>query len=369
MAGPGGVRRWAIAAGLGALALALVGARYGSALNLALALAMPSLSSGEGGARPEPPREEVEIRAGPNRTLRADLYRAGRDAGAMLLVHGLSPAGRRHPELVRLARALAARGQLVMVPHFEGLAAFRLSGREVDDVRAALARLRSMAARPAAIAGFSFGAGPALLAAADVPDLRLAGSFGGYADLRDVLVFVTTGIHRFEGRAGRVRQEEYNRWKLLALLVGFVADGADRQRLEAIAARRLANPADDTGDREAQLGPPGRALLALISNRREDAVPTLMAALPAEARRALDSLSPLPVMARLAGRLLIAHGATDASIPYTESLRLAAAAGPHERAIILETFHHVGPRPWWPSPARLRDGWRLVRLADGLLSP
>ena len=74
-------------------------------------------------------------------------------------------------------------------------------------------------------------------------------------------------------------------------------------------------------------------------------------------------------MPRLAGRLLIAHGAGDESIPYTESLRLSAAAGPHERAIILETFHHVGPRPWWPSPARLADGWRLVQLADGLLSP
>jgi methionyl-tRNA synthetase len=76
-----------------------------------------------------------------------------------------------------------------------------------------------------------------------------------------------------------------------------------------------------------------------------------------------------PVMPRLAGRLLIAHGAGDESIPYTESLRLASAAGPREEAIILESFHHVGPRPWWPSLAHLRDGGRLVRIAEGLLSP
>jgi len=362
-------RTWVIAAALVAVALALIGVRYGSALSVALALAAPAPESWQGAAHAEPAREEVEIRAGPGRTLRADLYRPAREAGALLLVHGLSSAGRQHPELVRLARALLARGQLVLVPQFEGLAAFRLSGREVDDVRAALVHLQAVSSRRAGIAGFSFGAGPALIAAADAPDLRVVGSFGGYADLRDVLVFVTTGVHRFAGRREVVRQEEYNRWKLLALLTGFVEDGDDRERLQAIATRRLANPADATGSEEARLGPEGHALLALIENRREDAVPALVAALPSPARQALDALSPLRVMPRLAGRLLIAHGAGDESIPYTESLRLSAAAGPHERAIILETFHHVGPRPWWPSPARLVDGWRLVRLADGLLSP
>ncbi len=76
----------------------------------------------------------------------------------------------------------------------------------------------------AGIAGFSFGAGPALLAAADVPGLRVVGSFGGYADLTHVIAYVTTGAHDFDGRRYVQRQEEYNRWKLLALLVGFVQD-------------------------------------------------------------------------------------------------------------------------------------------------
>jgi hypothetical protein len=369
MAWRGGVRAWVIATALAVAALTALGIRYGSALSLAVALAIPALPSGDSVAHAEAAREEVEIPTGSGRTLRADLYRPAHESGALLLVHGLSPAGRRHPELVRLAQALAARGQLILVPQFEGLAAFRVSGQEVDDVRAALARLAALSPRPVGIAGLSFGAGPALLAAADAPRLRMAGSFGGYADLRDVLVFITTGVHHLDGRRLRVHQEEYNRWKLLALLVAFVEDGGDRARLQDIAARRLANPADDTGGQEAQLGPEGRAVIALIANRHEEAVPALFAALPLPARQALDALSPLPVMPRLAGRLLIGHGAGDESIPYTESLRLAAAAGPHERALILETFHHVGPRPWWPGPARLRDGWRLLQVADGLLSP
>jgi hypothetical protein len=346
-----------------------VGIRYASALSLALALAAPALESWLVTAHAEAAREQVEIPVGHGRALRADLYRPTRETGTLLLVHGLSPVGREHPELVRLARALNRHGQLVLVPQFEGLAAFQLTGREVDDVRAALGHLRARSPRPVGVLGFSFGAGPALLAAAEVTDLRVAGAFGGYADLRDVIAFITTGVHQFGGRRWTVRQEEYNRWKLLALLTGFVGDDADRAHLQRIVARRLAHPADDTSAEEARVGSPGRALLALVTNRRPEAVPALMTALPAGAGRALDALSPLSVMPRLAGRLLLAHGAGDESIPYTESLRLAAAAGPHERALILETFHHAGPRAWWLSPPRARDGWRLVQLSDRLLRP
>lgn len=68
------------------------------------------------------------------------------------------------------------------------------------------------------IAGFSFGAGPALLAAADLPSLRIVGSFGGYADLRHVIVYITTGAHEFEGRRYLQPPLAYNRWKLLAIV-------------------------------------------------------------------------------------------------------------------------------------------------------
>ena len=70
-------------------------------------------------------------------------------------------------------------------------------------------------------------------------------------------------------------------------------------------------------------------------------------------------------LSRLAGRLLIAHGADDESIPFTESLRLAAAGS--TRAVILETFHHVGPRPRRAPLPYLHDGLRLVGLTRRLL--
>jgi len=70
--------------------------------------------------------------------MQADLYRPTTPRAALLLVHGLSRAGRRHAELVRLARLLARHGQLVLVPQLEGLVAFRLDGTEIDEIRDAL---------------------------------------------------------------------------------------------------------------------------------------------------------------------------------------------------------------------------------------
>ncbi|HXG14660.1 MAG TPA: hypothetical protein VNK50_00345 [Calidithermus sp.] len=348
------------------LVLAVLGGgagwRFGPALGLALGLA-----TGTGPAGPDAGvvRVTVAIPAGA-RTIAADLYRPPAPRGALLLVHGLSRLGRRQPDLERLARLLADRGQVVLVPQFEGLAAFRLTGAEVADVRAALRYLQARAPGTG-VAGFSFGAGPALLAAADVPGLRVVGAFGGYADLRHVIGFITTGVHSFGAAHYQDRPEAYNRWKLLALLAGFVRSPRDRALLEQIAARRLADPQDDTGDLEGDLGPAGRRVWALVVNRRPDALPALLAGLPPAARAALDALSPLPVLGRLSGRLLVAHGAGDQSIPFTESLRLAAAAG--VEPVIFRTFEHTGPRRLWHAPSdMLHDAWHLVRLADALLA-
>jgi fermentation-respiration switch protein FrsA (DUF1100 family) len=349
-----------------ALLLVAVLLRFGPAVLLSLSLAVPATEAWLAPAYAEPVREEITI-ARNGRRISADLYRPPSPRAALVIVHGLSRAGRRHPEIVRLARLLAQRGQLVVVPQVAGLADFVLSGTEVEDIAAVL---RDVAARghPVGIAGFSFGAGPALLAAAEVPDVRVAGSFGGYADLLNVIAYITTGVHAFEGKRYRQRQEEYNRWKLLALLSGVVSSEADRTTLGVIAARRLADPGDDTGTLEARLDAPGRAVLRLALNREEASVAPLVATLSPETRATLARLSPLAIVPRLRGRLLVAHGEADDSIPFTESLRLGEAAGGRARVAILHTFHHTGPQAVWTSLAlRAADGWNLMLLVDGLL--
>jgi len=303
--------------------------RFGSAATFSLVLALPAAGRVTAPFVQSTKAEQTAIPFGAS-TVAADLYRPAHPRGAILLVHGLSPAGRRQPDLARLAELFARHGQLALVPQFEGLAAFRLDGTEVAAVVAALDHAARLAS-PVAIAGFSFGAGPALLAAAERPRIRLAGSFGGYADLRSVIAFVTTSA----------APEPYNRWKLLQLLAGFAENPVDRSRLDAIAQVKLADPSADTTQMEAMLGADARLVLALVYNRRPDALDGLLARLSPGARAALDRLSPLPAMARLRGRVLIAHGRADISIPYTESVRLAEGA--RTRAVILSTFHHTGP--------------------------
>jgi len=337
--------RAAIAALAAALVVAAQLLRFGAALALSVELAVPRAESWLTRLGPEPVREEIAIAVG-GRRLDADLYWPSRPRSAILLVHGLSRAGRRQPELVRLARLLARQHELVLVPAFEGLAAFRLSGREVEEVRSALRYLTRLS-DSVSVAGFSF---------------------GGYADLRNVVAYATTGAYSFDGRHYQGRQEEYNRWKLLALLAGFVNGRRDRGLLAMIAAAKLADPAAPTARLERQLGDEGRRVMALALNRREAAVGGLLAGLPRRAGDAVDRLSPLRVVSRLPGRLLIGHGVDDDSIPFTESLRLADAAGGRAQVAVLQTFNHIGPDAVWRS-LRLRavDGWNLFRLADALL--
>ena len=65
---------------------------------------------------------------------------------------------------------------------------------------------------------------------------------------------------------------------------------------------------------------------------------------------------------------MIAHGVGDASIPFTESLRLAAASGGRTTAVLLETLEHPGtPAARVTMLARVRDGARLLGLAAELL--
>jgi fermentation-respiration switch protein FrsA (DUF1100 family) len=345
------------------VALAL---RVGPAAALSLALALPATETWFSPVQPDVVREDVVIISGQRRIL-ADLYRPPDPRAALVIVHGLSRAGRRHPEIVRLARLIGRHRQLVLVPELDGLVRFALTGTEVDDLAAALRHLRGWG-HAVGIAGFSFGAGPALLAAAEAPDVRVVGSFGGYADLANVIAFITTGAHSFAGQRYAQRQEEYNRWKLLALLAGVLERGADRGPLAAIAERRLANPADDTRELESRLGVDGQAVLRLVLNREERAVAGLVAALSPATRQALERLSPLASVPRLRGRLLIAHGRGDESIPFTESLRLAEAADGRARLAILHSFHHTGPQTVWRSlQEHVADGWNLIRLVDGLL--
>lgn len=331
-------------------------------------LALDLLAPGWAPTFEQPLHTEVTVNDRP-----ADLYRLpGRARGGLLLVHGLSRFGKSHPAFQRVAQSLARAGFVVLTPDFEALKAFHLSEADVTAVGRAVTGLLELAPPPIGIIGVSFGAGPALLAATD-PSIRdrvdFVGSLGGYYDLVDVVGFITTGWYEDTGRWTRVRQQEYNRWKLLAALTPYVADPRERSRLHRIVDRKLENPWMALREEIERLGPEARHLVALVENRDRERIPSLLARLSPAIRTALERLSPAVSVRRLGARLLIAHGRDDDSIPFTESLKLARAAPNGERTVIFEGLRHAFPSEsgWLVRLRLLKELEQMVGLLDELL--
>ncbi|MBI1724125.1 MAG: hypothetical protein HYR52_00645, partial [Candidatus Tectomicrobia bacterium] len=113
--------------------------------------------------------------------------------GCVLLAHGMTDLGRRDPRLAAFARILARLGFAVAVPELPGMRGFRPDEADVARLAAAFAWLdgrRAPAPPRCGLIGFSFSAGPVLLAAAK-PGVRervgYAAAAGAYFGLRGVL--------------------------------------------------------------------------------------------------------------------------------------------------------------------------------------
>ncbi|HXG02574.1 MAG TPA: hypothetical protein VNO23_04055, partial [Candidatus Binatia bacterium] len=155
----------------------------------------------------------------------------------------------------------------------------------------------------------SIGAGPAVLAAADdrVRD-RVAAvvTLGGYASAHELVRFFLTGDYAFGPHRGHVRHDP-------AVVEAFL--GANADLLGGHDPRRLA--------------------------REEEAARRFLADLPAETRALLNRLSPLSVVPAVRARLVLVHGRQDRVVPFTESLRLAAARPAGSRVVLLGSVDHV----------------------------
>ncbi len=285
-----------------------------------------------GGGRPAPltalTSEPVRTRFAVEGTV-ADRWHASalRRPRALLLVHGVAAQGK-DDRRVRAAAALLARaGFDVLVPTVPGLTRGRLRAEDVEVVVAALAARPG----PATVLGVSVGAGPALLAAADPRvgrRVRTVLSLGGYASARAVLRFWLTGAFGFGDVHGRVAHDP-------AEIRAFARANADLLGAPGLAALEAADP--------------GRAEAFL------DALPRGLAAY-------LDALSPLRVVRALPARLVLVHGRDDRAVPYTESLRLAAARPARTRLVLVGVLGHVeaGASARWRDARDFAALWAVV---------
>lgn len=304
-----------------------------------------------------PPREAVTLGAGEP----AALWRPeGRGPHpGLVLVHGLTPEGKDDRRLAWAAELLARGGLAVLVPDLPGMRGQQLRPDDAVVVRAALARLAADAAVSRdrlAVVGISVGLAPGLAGATDAgvaPRVRLVVGLGGHAEARELVRYFTTGAYAFGGQGGRAPVDPRLARSFVAGDLGLVRDPAARA---AVGAALAGQPLP------ASAGPEAQTVLALLENRDPARVDGLLAALPPETQALLDALSPARSVGRFRGRLLLVHGRDDPAVPYTESLRLAAAADPaRTRLVLVELLAHVeGRTPAWRQAEDFLKLWSVV---------
>src|SRR5262249_52936451 len=187
--------------------------------------------------------------------------------------------------------------------------------------------------------------------------VRLVVTLGGHADARELVRYFTTGAYAFGGVAGRGGVNPELARAFLARNLDLVTNAEDRAAIGAALQGRAVGP---------NVGPEARAVLALVLNRVPAQVDALLDALPLETHTLLDVMSPARHLGRSRARLLVVHGKDDPAIPFTESLRLVAAAPDRSRLVLIELIGHVeGQRP---TRRRVADFVRLRSVCYELLA-
>jgi pimeloyl-ACP methyl ester carboxylesterase len=244
----------------------------------------------------------------------ADRYRPRQIATPtpLILVPGVTPAGKDDARARAAARLLARAGFDVTLPTIPGLTTGRLRSDDVAPVIAVLAA----AERPSVLIAVSIGSGPALIAAA-APQVRdrvaLIVSLGGYGSAPELVRFYLSGHYDYANERGHRRHDP-------ELVRAFVEANAD--------------------------------LL-------ED---------PALLRDTLEALSPTRVVSDITAPLVLIHGRDDPVVPFTESLRLADARRAGTSLVLVDVLGHIGAAADggfdWRAVTRLwQVSYRLVRAA------
>ncbi|HEU4758396.1 MAG TPA: prolyl oligopeptidase family serine peptidase [Dehalococcoidia bacterium] len=290
----------------------------------------------------EPLREEVWLDVPQGRgELVADVYRPkdGDRHGAMLISVGAAPHIRDHPGVVRLSKAVARAGMVVMIPQLyypfeenvlpedvQGLVdAF---GTNIQEIVASFQWLRQQPyvdEGRAGIFGASAGGGIALVAAAD-PRIRdqvaYMASLGTYFDMVDLINAITTESIHYNGR-----QEPWDPWLksvrvLYRSIISYLPQARDRDILTRVFVDEDASARDDLPD----LSPLGRQIYDAFRARDSDRILAFWGEFSPQDVATLRDISPSSYVANLHTDLFVITDRSDPFIPYVESRRLRDAA-------------------------------------------
>lgn len=301
---------------------------------------------------PQPVRVPVRY-AVDGRERHGDLYLPGTEALAgMVLVPGVTRLGKDDPRLIAFAMTLARVRFEVLVPDLPNLRDLRVSPTDARVLADAAIFLddRGRRSRTVGLTAVSYAVGPAVAALFE-PDM--AGridymvAIGGYHDLEATVAFFTTGYYRTGPDAPWQyrRPNAYGKWVFVRSNAGRLEDPQDRRLLMAMAERKLGDLEAEISDLTAGLGPEGRSVHALLSNRDPEQVPDLIARLP---KGITEDMAALDLKRRDLGalrvRFVLVHGRDDPIIPETQSESLGAALNEAD-LFVLDSLSHVDPKP------------------------
>ena len=313
-----------------------------------------------------PPRVHPVAFAGRHHEILGDLYLPsdGRPHAGLILVHGLNESGKDDPRIGWLGRLLARVGFIVLAPDFPGFRSLRVRQADVGDLVDTFRSLASLTprVRPERIGlmGFSYGAGPMLIAATDPAirsQVRFVVSLGGYYDLGAVIRFITTGHFQHREHRGQIPPNPHARWLFLGYNLDLLRAEEDRRILGEIAAARATGGSENLSPRVDALTLWGRAFYDLLTNKDPARVEALIQRLDPLILAEIAGLSPSRVLGDLRADLVVIHGVQDDFIPYTESLRLAEAI-PDKGRVRLAITRLLTHMDLTPPPTR----WRLLTL-------
>lgn len=329
------------------------------------------------------PKIREVVFSGPQGMVKADLYlpqpvikRAG-----ILLNHGLIDTGKDDPRLRRFAEILCRAGFVILVPDFQGMRSFRISPHDIDEIQAAFEHFLQMEnyllKNSCGLFGFSYGAGPTIIAACrpKIRDkVRFVVSFGGYYDLKNVLLFIGTGHFEFAGKKFFRPPQEYGKWVFLANNLELVRSEKDRSILREIAKIKLKDEKAPLGQFLRELGNEGQDILALLSHTDPRETEGIIKRLPLSILHELEVLAVKTALPNLRADIILAHGEDDDLIPFTETLRLAQSIPDPKRAYwkIIRTFTHVDHERY-PLNFKnlfafyLPEAWKMFALVNQLM--
>ena len=272
---------------------------------------------------PAPIKEEVYMA---EKDLLMDIYtpQNKKPRTKMLIIHGATEFGKEDLRLIRICDLLARLGLKLYVPNVKELMQWNMDTTGVDDIVYIYKEyLLNEDNLGEGMLSYSVGCAAMFIAASDDeinPGIDYLISFGGYYDTKNVLLFMTTGFYKEEGRWRRYPYRKIISETFLKRNIHMVKED-ERETVYKIMEE---GPEDVL---MSGLSEETKSLVSLIYNRDRDNFYRLYDKIGPSVKDIFEDISPKNYLKKVNADCYIAHSVPDFVIPHTESDLLAKDLG------------------------------------------